>query len=252
MKNIIRYILTVCSVAMLCSCVEDDLTTYSSNDSIYFSPSVEGAVATNPFDSLFYSLGLVPNSFTDSLISIPVKVMGKVVDYDREFSVELSAGSTAVEGTNFEFANDLLIPAGQIAAEVQIRLFKTPDILEDTVNIGLRLLSNEHFGTDMQNDFNELGEKELSHIDFDVYLTAVITQPRYWFAPYLGDFSVKKILLMAEILDIDPLIFTKPGISVSQMNYFGVVMKRYLESQKAAGNTIYEEDGSEMVMGPYI
>ncbi|WP_200976046.1 DUF4843 domain-containing protein [Echinicola sp. 20G] len=253
MKKIIQNIYLLLAIVACWSCVEDELTTYESNkDSIYFTYSKEGHLATSPFDSLFYSVGLVPSGFTDSLISIPVKIIGKTTDYDRAFSLELSDRSTAVEGTNFKFESELTIPAGEVSSEILVRLYKTPDIAEDTVMLDFNLLPNDHFNTDMKSLINQFGVEELSYINFEVYLTGTITEPAYWFAPFLGPFSEKKILLMAEVLGIDPLIFTKSGVSVSKMMYYGKAMKRYLDIERAAGNTIYELDGSEMEMGPYF
>ncbi|MBD8487758.1 DUF4843 domain-containing protein [Echinicola sp. CAU 1574] len=252
MKNTIRNIFLFIVIVMCWSCVEDELMTYtSSTDSIYFTFSKKEEPAI-PFDSIYYSVGLVPADFTDSLVSIPVKIMGNKKDYDRAFSVELSEKSTAVEGTNFKIENELVIPAGAVESAIQIRLFKTPDIAEDTVMIGFDLLPNEYFNTEMKNYVNEFGEIEVSHVNFELYLTGTVSEPQNWFAPFLGPFSLKKLMLMNEVLGIDPLTFSKGRLEISKMMYFGKAMKRYLDLQRAAGNTVYEEDGTEMEMGAYF
>ena len=64
-------------------------------------------------------------SAKSEVLSTTVRTMGKVVDYDRPFKVEIDQeGTTAVEGKHYEVAFDtMVIPAGKSSAEVQIRFF---------------------------------------------------------------------------------------------------------------------------------
>ncbi|WP_200976055.1 DUF4843 domain-containing protein [Echinicola sp. 20G] len=251
MKKLIQNIYLLLAIVACWSCVEDELDTFQNEDSIYFSMSTEGTSVNPDTDSLFYSVGLVPQTFTDTIISIPVKVLGLVKDQERSFTVELSQGTTAQEGVDFEFVNDHVIPAGEVSSNIDIRLIKTEEIAEDTVVLKLKLLSDDHFKTEMTTYIDRYGEAQLSHVDLDIYLTGVIQEPQYWFEPYLGKFSAKKFFLMVDVLGFDPLIYTG-NVSLSQNQYFGIAMKRYLDEQKALGNTIYDEDGTEMEMGVYI
>ncbi|MBD8487749.1 DUF4843 domain-containing protein [Echinicola sp. CAU 1574] len=251
MKKSILNIFLLLTVVLCWSCVEDELNTFQNEDSIYFPMSTEGTSQNPNMDSLFYSVGLVPTTFTDSLISIPVKVLGRVADEDRSFTVELGQGTTAQEGTDFEFVNEHVIPAGEVSATIDIRLIKTEEIAEDTVVIKLKLLADEHFKSEMTTYVDRYGQEQLSHVGLDIYLSGVLQQPEDWFEPYLGKFSSKKFFLMVDVLGFDPLIYTG-DVALSKSQYFGVVMKRYLDQQKALGNTIYEEDGTEMEMGVYI
>ncbi|UZD21139.1 DUF4843 domain-containing protein [Algoriphagus halophytocola] len=251
MKKTIQHIFLLLAIAVCWSCVEDELITFQKEDSIYFPLSTEGTSNNPNTDSLFYSVGLVPKTFTDSTVSIPVKVLGTLMNEDRSFTVELAQGTTAKEGVDFEFINDHMIPAGEVSSTIDIRLIKTEEIANDTVVVKLKLLPNDHFNTEMTTYTDVYGKAVLSHVDLDIYLTGVIQEPRYWFEPYLGKFSAKKFFLMVEVLEFDPLIYMG-NVSLSQSQYFGLAMKRYLDQQKALGNTIYDEDGTEMEMGVYI
>ncbi|GAB3662431.1 hypothetical protein GCM10028791_37500 [Echinicola sediminis] len=240
---------------MFTACVEDELITYDQKDNVYFLSSTEDSVFGNVTDSLLYSFGLMGEDFTDSIINVQVAVMGVAKDYDRPVNIQVSANSSAQDGVDFEIVEAPIVKAGEFVANVPVRLYKSEEGKTDTLMLGLNLLPNEHFDTKMQQLESNNGEVILSHVNLSVHFTSSITQPKGWFTPYFGTFSVKKILLMAEVLDIDPYAFTKPlgsVYSVSEYQFFGVYMQRYLDVQEANGNPIYEEDGTLMEMGSLI
>jgi hypothetical protein len=53
---------------------------------------------------------------------------------------------------------------------------------------------------------------------------------------------------MAEVLGIEPA-YLDTSVSIAESNAYGKFMQRYLNEQRALGKIVYEEDGSEMVMG---
>jgi hypothetical protein len=60
---------------------------------------------------------------------------------------------------------------------------------------------------------------------------------------------------MIQVLNFDPIKFSGPAftnISFAELYYYGAAMQRYLNSQKAAGKTVYEDNGDEMIMGPGV
>lgn len=56
---------------------------------------------------------------------------------------------------------------------------------------------------------------------------------------------------MCELMDLDPMMFNQQtggvGLTVPDVQYYQSFMKRYLADQKASGNTIYEDNGTEMI-----
>ncbi|WP_315815442.1 hypothetical protein [Paraflavitalea speifideaquila] len=56
---------------------------------------------------------------------------------------------------------------------------------------------------------------------------------------------------MSDLMGI-PVDRLNTTITIAELIYFGRFMQRYLNEQKAAGNIIKEEDGSDMIMGPSV
>lgn len=75
--------------------------------------------------------------------------------------------------------------------------------------------------------------------------------PSQW-DPYLfGDFSAKKFKLICDVMDIEREKFLDYEYMGYRSSYIAKYMNRYLADEKAAGRTVYEEDGiTEMTMGP--
>lgn len=256
MKKITIYIfLPLLTISLLMGCVEDDLTTYDRKDSVYFLSSLDKEVFGSVTDSLFYGFGLTKADFTDSIIHIKVAVQGNVKAFDRSVNLQVGGRTTAQENVDFEILETPMIKSGEFLADIPVKLLKSEAVVADTVFLELELLPNEDFDTNMKKQVSNTGEVEHSHVNLGIYFSGAVTEPQGWFVPYLGTFSLKKLQLMADVLEIDPYTFTLPlgsMYSLSELKYFGVYMQRYLDLQKAEGNTVLEEDGTEMEMGHLI
>src|SRR5699024_2258140 len=106
-----KYLLViVTAVFCLFSCKKNNLEPYHGADNIYFS----GAKLSSPDDSMTVSFGLLPD-IEDSLIKIPISVMGKPAEKDRPYKVKILDVSTAEEGVDYSFnKEDCFVPAGQL------------------------------------------------------------------------------------------------------------------------------------------
>jgi hypothetical protein len=115
----------------------------------------------------------------------------------------------------------------------------------------LNLEENESFTTKMQTKVtNVLTKKTMSFIRFKLSFDDKLSQPTGWYVPLFGTFSAKKFFLMCNIMNLKPEMFNNKlgatGLGFPDLTYYQGFMKRYLADQKAAGNTIYEVDGTEM------
>jgi hypothetical protein len=81
-------------------------------------------------------------------------------------------------------------------------------------------------------------------------------QPKYWYAPYVGTFSRKKVYVMSQVLGLTPQQIsdvTSSSTSLGTENYYGRTVQIYLNQQKAAGTPVYEDDGiTLMAMGTLV
>ncbi len=99
--------------------------------------------------------------------------------------------------------------------------------------------------------YRMVSNRQVSLVSFRWFANDIIKKPARWLDTYLGTFTRKKLLLMAQVLGFEPA-YLDASVSIVEMTAYGKFMQRYLNEQKAAGNTVYEDDGSEMTMGPSV
>ncbi|HWW40214.1 DUF4843 domain-containing protein [Pedobacter sp.] len=247
MKKILLYVLV--SLFFL-SCKKKEIALYSGPANIYFSTSTD-PIQNWGLDSLAVSFTLTKN-LQDSLVKIPVRATGNVVNTDRPYTVRIASNSTAKEGLNYDFLQkDFKIPAGKLTDSIRILLHRSADLKVNSVSLFFQLEANQNFVTNIQNSISATG-KTISPTKFRLYSSDILQMPLSWYPYYLGDFSAEKFYLMLQVLNIDPVKFSGPAFSnvtAAEVQNYGIAMQRYLNSQKAAGKTVYEANGNEMVMG---
>lgn len=251
-----KRLLIICLVAFcLTSCFKNNLIpTYHGVANIYFTT----AKIDNAFklpdgfgrNSLTVSFGLIPSK-EDSLVKIPVRITGKIVDYDRKYRVKiLRDTSTAKKGVNFSFyKEDFTIEAGEYADSIQIMLKNASTLGNGQVFVAFKLVPNEYFSTKL--DHKIINGDTLSFTKFKLYSSHIIEKPKNWWAYYLGRFTDKKFLLMGEVLDINLRKFDKI-FTTSKLSYWAITMQDYLDKQAEKGNIIYNKDGTRMKMGSAV
>jgi lipoprotein len=147
------YILAAAALPILFSCSQHDIPLYSGQDAIFFDQQYPTETGTFSFDTLqlchqIYTLvpfGVVANK--DSTVMVKVETTGFVRDYDRPFSIELVADSTtAIQGEEYELPQtDFVIRAGQNSCRIPVIYHSSERMLDETVQVQIRLIPNEHF-----------------------------------------------------------------------------------------------------------
>jgi hypothetical protein len=98
---------------------------------------------------------------------------------------------------------------------------------------------------------NSTTGKRNSAINYRWFVNDIIKKPARWQDAVFGIFTRKKLLLMASILNFEP-VYLEATVSPGESTAYGKYMQRYLNEQKLLGNTILEEDGSVMSMGSSV
>lgn len=251
MKKILKGLLWLIPFVILSSC-EKELHKYEGKPTIYFNetartPQYSGEVIK---DSTVISFSLAAEN--DSIVNMVIMTMGEKVDADRPYLLKVGANSDMVEGTHYEMLNsEFVIRKNQLADTIHMKFFRTPEMEERNFLLSFDLLENENFSTSMQNKvLDATTGKTHSFVTYRWYVNDIIKRPSRWFDAYLGVFSRKKLFLMAEVMNIEPA-YLDTSVAIAEMFAYGKFMQRYLNEQRAAGNTIYEEDETTiMVMGP--
>lgn len=119
------------------ACKPDAPSLFSAPDGIYFNA---------PTDSLFYTFAKYPNRLVDT-IKVPVSVLGKPVEQDREITIESISGAeaNAVEGTHYKLVTPFKIPANSTTAILPVIVFRTADLDREAAVVKLQLKANSHF-----------------------------------------------------------------------------------------------------------
>lgn len=248
MKYLQYIVMAVILASVLTACKKQGLTYYSGNSNIYFTTNF-----ANTIDTGLVSFGYAPPEVKDSVVKIPVSVMGPVSAVDRTYKVLIEEGSTAKSGTHYDAVQGTYtIRAGRNVDTLALRLHRTADMQTASVSLILTLQPNENFQTAMQTRITNTNTGAfISYITYRLIVNDILTRPKSWLDFYEGAFSRKKITMMALVLGVG-IADISNNSSIPQLIYWGRATQLYLNEQKEKGNIIYEDDGTVMAMGPGV
>jgi len=251
MNKLFFKILGLIFLTTLLSC-QKELHKYEGKPAIYFNEAGRltafgGEVLR---DSTVMSFSLAKAQ--DSIVNMVITTTGAKQDIDRPYKLVINANSDAVVENHYEILNkSFFIKKNQLSDTVKIKFFRKVDMQAKTFLLSFDLLENENFSTEMKYRVLAATKKKNSLINYRWYINDIIKKPGRWLDGYFGIFTRKKLLLMAEVLGIEPA-YLDASVSIPETIAYGKFMQRYLNEQRAAGNIIYEENGSEMVMGSAV
>jgi hypothetical protein len=244
MKQILFFIIILAAV----SCKRESLTTYNTDDNVYFNNISS--------DTLDLSFAYSDASVQDTILAVPLAVTGPPSKKDRRFNLAVDPASTAVPGTHYDLP-ELVIHAGKVQDTLRLRLKRAAELATGNRKIILRLQPNEFFKTGIEYKmYNTAAPDTIDLLTFSITISDMLSAGPYWdsqYAPYFGAFSLKKVRFMHDLAGL-PLDFWSVAEPNNQQRalatYYASVTSRYLIEQDQEGNTIYDEDGSPMKMGP--
>lgn len=202
-------------------------------------------------DSLLFSFQNVLPGIEDYTVRIPVKLLGFVAEYPRTFKARVYGGS-AVEGEDFlPLEEEYVFPAGVSDAALPIVLKRTEKLYKNKVSIELELLENEFFSLLMPGIISFQDTLDVTR--FKIVFSEIIKQPFFWLSAkrFFGDFSVKKINFLNEIMgwtiqDWDRAGMEGAVITYGKFNYAATLMKNKLQALADDNKPVYDEDGTFM------
>ncbi len=140
-KMKIKYLTpSILLLALLCSCKQADIGTYSVSDSLVHFKSQESVFS------------LIGNTDENPVFTIDVTLVGPACDYDREISVEaFDNGSTnATEGVDFRIEN-AVVPAGELSGQIKVRVKPIEEGTYAKYTTGLKIVPNNYFPYSFEN-----------------------------------------------------------------------------------------------------
>ena len=138
-------------LALSVSCQKDEIMTFNLEDTgIYFQNGGQTRLFINSesyYDSIDFSFGVTSEHVKDTIIYAKLKTMGKVKEYDRPVKMSIDAAyTTAEEGKHYTVdLSKAVIPAGSSSIEFPITLHRASDLMNNKVQLMLKLEDNEHF-----------------------------------------------------------------------------------------------------------
>jgi len=214
------------------SCSKEEIMTYHEKDYLVFEKYIK--------DSTNFSFLAYPTS--DQVeFKIPVQLIGMPSDKDRKFKVTVMTEESDAPADSYILQEEQVFRAGFVTDTCVIVLKKTDELKQFSRRLVVRLEATDDFG---------LGQTDrLAQI---INISNKLYQPDWWDstvrAYWLGNYSDKKFELFLLVNDGKLEVDVAGTIEIRSCT---LKLKRYLREQKEQGNTIYEEDGTEMVV-PYI
>lgn len=255
MKRTMKYALGALFAAATMASCEKDLMQYEGKNGMYF--DTDGMV----LDTVSVHWGLKNSDITEQELQLKVMLLGNVTDYDRTFNIEVETregdDSAAVEVIHYEpMAKQYTIKAGEAETTISVKLKRAAGLLDKPARFAIKLVENDElafiytrYGSQMVDDTTVVSRP----LDFQraIYIDENFPIPNWW--PYYGEmyfgtWSMKKAILICDVLEIDRELWMKDivsGLTAGYLKFAGRYMQRWLND-----NPQYEDDGTLMVMGP--
>lgn len=266
MKNI-KYKITGLFLVLigLSGCAEDDFTTFQGEKTgIYMtevsSTDMNGSVSTY-IDSISFSFALYPSAFTKIPISVPVRIMGNIKDYDRPFILKVDESrSTAKRGINFDYEDkDCVIPANGAIKKVPIIIYRTPDLATKTYRIEFILEANEHFTIELEKYKNTAAWNApgvfLNGNRFKISFNEFYNEPRWWgytAVNFFGRWSISKEKRVNAIMGWTHMDWEYWRIPYGRLPFAAKMLRKELQALADAGTPVIDDNGKYMQLAtPY-
>lgn len=249
-----KYIVLCLSlIVLVCGCRKEGFITYNMPDNIYFSGA--GPAALDDNDSVDVSFAHIDPTLNEMYVRVPLSVTGVPGKADRTYKVVADEG-TNLSSAYYELPANPIFRAGMVRDTLVVKLKKGVEMQTEKFTLVLKLVAGGDFQTEYpwQYAYSNPSEGRSSLLHYKITVSDMFTPGPRWpgYSSYFGTFSKKKILLIHELSGLPIDFYTKPNSAltgVAEMQVIAVSISRYLADQKASGNTIYDEDGSEMKMG---
>jgi hypothetical protein len=232
-------------ITVLAACEKAGVLTYEAEANVFF-PHTSG------IDTLGYSFA--KDILQTDSVKFVINRMGKVSKTRSYFHLSYDATSTGSKDVDFIMPADtaLYFMPDSMARTLWITVKRSAGLREKRRKVELSLVPDENYGINLK-PLVTLNDTIWYH-KITISIDDILVQPTWWnsYVVYMGTFSRKKIELFADF--VKSLVSYK-NLVTSGGSYSGILrdqsklFQAYLKQQAAAGNTIYEENGTVMVMG---
>lgn len=199
---------------------------------LYGDPS-QGATG----DSIVYTFANYPQSQIETTINLKVRLVGKVAPVDRHIRLEVDVNRSTALPSEFEFDNDIVLPANAFEVIVPIKIKRSQRLKTDTARLLIRAVSTTDLIVDpvKAGNYNEL-------VEFRIIWLDKLVQPESWPFYLWGGYSVTKHQLVIDITGVADYY----GLTTDELYSAASQCNTYLDeySKTHSGNSFVDEFGN--------
>ena len=204
-------------MAIFGACTSDKLMDWEGEKNIYFTNLMRSGDFFRARDTVDFRFFFMPVNVNEALVPLSVTTTGVFTDEDREVLVSatsflsIDGMPTEIpfeEGVDFEVERPF-IRAGRIEDTIWVRVFRSPSLTgEGRLGfIGLTLLPNQHFGTDLRETRDRPTDTSRSVLTSWIQVSNTIVRPRFWSDEFFGQYSAQKFEIIGTANPGMPLAF---------------------------------------------
>lgn len=229
MKKIILGLALIAGIISACS--EDKIDYFSGQDCLQFVKPMS--------DSINVSFLFYPGE-TSHKIGLPLYLIGRPADVDREYTCEvLATGIDDAPKAAYKLPEKFVFAANATTDTLWLTCNLLPEMDSTNYRLVLILKESDNFGLG-SNGYNGA----------IIRITNILAKPAWWTnnakvtSKFLGAYSDAKYRKFIEVtgaVDFD-------SFDYALLREYTNTFKRYLESMKAAGTPVLEDDGTEMTV----
>ncbi|MCD0489151.1 DUF4843 domain-containing protein [Pedobacter sp. MC2016-14] len=189
-----KYLLFFLVITCFFSCKKEEVMTYEGENGVAF---YEYYQITNPRTYSFSAAANVAK-VKDSVF-VEMQVSGLLADYPRKIKIKAMAGTTAKAGIDYDFPEEITLPAGAFKTRYPIVVYKTPQMMLDTMILVVEPVATTDFkvgaaGTIPRKTSSAADEQLFKQLK--LYINDMLTKPTSWNETAYGIFSSVKLRFM--------------------------------------------------------
>lgn len=245
MKKIFCFYCTlIIAVISLYGCKKAVITPGTTADaSVYFIYSTRYSTA----DSLSFSFAAMDTAIKSDTVWLPVRIAGSPADHDRTISLGPDpATTTAIAGKHYQVL-PAVMPKDSFSTQVGVVLYRTPDLQDTMVVLGLQLQPNSNFSVLMK-DTTMADGVNASVSEFRITLTDELVMPSDWpdfLVYFFGTYSKVKYQF---IINATGVAQFPEDMSFGLLLYYLQEAQTALQQYNQTYGTLYDENGNPVTI----
>lgn len=245
------YICALALAAVIAGC-NSELETYHGASGVYFAMNSGSSYANA--DTTYLETSDLPFIITgsrDSVFNVKIKTVGPVASHDRQVAVRIVGEESTVLPEDYEpLQESYVLKAGEVFGSIPIKFLRAASLAGQERTLTIELVENSDFSLPIK-VWRNSSREYVNVIRHSINVSDKYVRLPGYSESHFGPFSEKKMRLILELFGMKLTDF-RTSLPYTRTKAMGQKFDRWLQQQKSRGETVYEEDGTEMKAGNYI